>query len=179
MCSCVWTPFMCCYFRPTDFQLHLNAVWKLLSFFLIKWFCAHVTEWVTEMRWISFWNKQRPGHIVCARLQTQEAVHMRLLLNILRSLDKQPVASRKQPIITPSNRSITSCRSVIQRTESPWLPCCQETVRVGRVDVSEMTATGWGNSGVRLVKARMLGAQKQRIPWSSALLPVSLPSCSL
>lgn len=102
-------------------------------------------------------------HIVCARFQPQGAVHTELLLNVLRCLDKQPASNpqeNKQPIITPSNRGITSCRSTIQKAWSPWLPCCQETVWVGQVDVSEMTETGRGNRGAALLKARGLGAQE-------------------
>ncbi|CAB1437058.1 unnamed protein product [Pleuronectes platessa] len=107
---------------------------------------------------------QRPGHNVCAGFQPQERLrHMELLLTVPRHLDKLPakrLQGNKQPIITPSNHRITSCLLVIQKSQSPWLPCCQETVRVGRVDVSEMTEL---DRGTVLVKSGELSGKKYPI----------------
>lgn len=58
--------------------------------------CDWVGDRDTMNKLAGLLSEQRPGHIVCARFQTQEAVHMRLPLNVLRCLDKQPVSSRKQ-----------------------------------------------------------------------------------
>lgn len=45
---------------------------------------------------LSEYYGQRPGHIVCARFQPQEAVHMQLLLNVPRCLEKQPASVFKK-----------------------------------------------------------------------------------
>lgn len=72
---------MCSYFRLSSFRLHPNTVWKLLSLsslLLMKWFCAHVTEWVTEIetQWICLQApcyEQRPGrHTQCVCISSPQ-----------------------------------------------------------------------------------------------------------
>lgn len=45
---------------------------------------------------LSEYYGRRPGHIVCAHFQPQEAVHTDLLLNVPRCLDRQPAGIFKK-----------------------------------------------------------------------------------
>lgn len=91
---------------------------------------------------LSEYYGRRPVRIVCAHFPTPRGCAHGSPAECS-SLPWQAASRRlqenKQPIITTSNHSITSCGSAIQKTQSPWLPCCQETVQVGLDDVSEKT----------------------------------------
>lgn len=96
----------------------------LFPFFVMKWFHVHVTEWVTERDrdtmskppgLLSKWG-QWSVLMVCVCVLKKKAVHVEPLLNGPRFFDDEPsdvFKKNKQPIITPSNHSIASCRSTI------------------------------------------------------------------
>lgn len=98
----------------------------LFPFFVMKWFHVHVTEWVTERDrdtmskppgLLSKWGQWSVLMVyVCVCVLKKKAVHVEPLLNGPRFFDDEPsdvFKKNKQPIITPSNHSIASCRSTI------------------------------------------------------------------